>query len=438
MNRENAKRLGFVVLLALIVLVSGKYPVTIQVGAAPGIQPAFNNATFAPGISNAQIIGVKIESQLNEHNGLYDATISWESMGASKVHLEVIGFNKSNNTWSRHYCDDRDAKSPRSVGGLPNERFLVWIQGSDASGKNGPMLTEEFTSGVAWSPKNGGVASLVHETAVPIEQWLSGESHGFSSEQVKKVRELLNATPQPTHPVSVDGLTERNEPAITAPAPQPTFVQPLEVSINSPRDALVGDMVTITAEVSGTPTDFEWSVDPPLEGLMVLDGGRKAVFANREAGDYLIMVAVAGNGGQVRSARKVFSLLPAPPENPITAQSLPLAAPPVDVGDLVRRWVAEVRTVNKPGESQAIAGSFRAMAALARQGNIGSDPLRDVEAAGEEAVTPQRFAAWEPFFGHLREFLFPLNQSGHLQTADQYANVFEKIAGMLEASAAGQ
>ena len=235
--------------------------------------------------------------------------------------------------------------------------------------------------------------------------------------------------------VKVDGLAEMN---FLAPVTQPTFVQPLEVALQSPRDALVGDLVTITAEVQGTPTDFEWSVEPPLEGLMVLEGGRKAVFANREPGDYLIMVAVAGNGGQVRTAKRIFTLLPQPPENPITAATLPLATPPVEVGDLVRRWVAEVQSANKAGEAQAVAGSFRAMANLARQGEIGSDPLRDVEAAAEVAITPNKFAAWESFFSRLRQFLFPLNQTGHIQTAEQYSNTWDNIAGLLEAVAAGQ
>lgn len=240
-------------------------------------------------------------------------------------------------------------------------------------------------------------------------------------------------------PVKVDGLAEKLEFSAldSMPAPQPTFVQPLEVTITAPRDALVGDMVTITAEVLGTATDYEWTIEPPLEGLMVLDGGKRAVFANREPGDYLIMLAVAGNGGQVRSTRKTFSLLPQPPENPITAQTLPLAVPPVEVGDLVRRWVAEVKSANKAGEAQALAGSFRSLANLARSGQVGQDPLRDVEAAGEVAITPQRFAAWESFFARTREFLVPLNQSGHIQTADQYANVFDNLASMLESIAAG-
>lgn len=243
--------------------------------------------------------------------------------------------------------------------------------------------------------------------------------------------------------VQIDGLAELGPngmllSSIPQSNPQPTFVQPLEVSLIAPRDALVGDMVSIEADVQGTATDYEWTVEPPLEGLMVLEGGKKAVFANREPGDYLIMVAVAGNGGQVRSARRLFTLLPQPPENPITAQSLPLATPPIDMAELVRRWAAEVQSGNKAGEAQAIAGSFRAMANLARSGEIGSDPLRDVEAASEVAITPQRFAQWESFFARFRQFLFPLNQTGHIQTADQYANTWDNLATLLEAIAAGQ
>lgn len=218
----------------------------------------------------------------------------------------------------------------------------------------------------------------------------------------------------------------------------PTFQVPLAIQLRGPRDVMVGDMVDLTTEITGAPTDFKWTVEPQTDGLRVLDGGARAVFSNREVGDYVLFVSVAGQGGQVAHATKIITILPQPPENPITASSLPLAQPQVDVADLVRRWVAEVGHASK-GETLAVADTFRQAANLLRGGVVGSDPLRDVEAATEIALGPNAAQPWlGTFFVRMREFLVPLNSTGNLQTPEQYANSFDNFAAMLEVVAASQ
>lgn len=231
--------------------------------------------------------------------------------------------------------------------------------------------------------------------------------------------------------VAVDELVEPIDAA-------PMFQVPLGIQLRGPRDVMVGDMVDLTTEITGAPTDFKWTVEPQTDGLRVLDGGNRAVFSNREVGDYVLFVSVAGQGGQVAHATKIITILPQPPDNPITASTLPLAAPQVDVSDLVRRWVAEVGHASK-GETLAVADTFRQAANLLRGGVVGSDPLRDVESATEIAIGPNAAQPWlGTFFVRMREFLVPLNSTGNLQTPDQYANSFENFAAMLEAVAASQ
>lgn len=261
-----------------------------------------------------------------------------------------------------------------------------------------------------------------------------GEDQGRFGTGTMALSSLIPPRPKPDSEPVVVAVDELTEPIDAVP----TFQVPLAIQLRGPRDVMVGDMVDLTTEITGAPTDFKWTVEPQTDGLRVLDGGARAVFSSRDVGDYALFVSVAGQGGQVAHAVKVVTILPQPPENPITPGTLPLAAPQVDVSDLVRRWVAEVGHASK-GETLAVADTFRQAANLLRGGVVGSDPLRDVESATEIALGPNAAQAWlTTFFVRMREFLVPLNSTGNLQTPEQYANSFENFAAMLEAVAASQ
>lgn len=225
---------------------------------------------------------------------------------------------------------------------------------------------------------------------------------------------------------------------------------PFEVRVSGPVDSLVGDMVELHAETTSDATQYAWSISPPVRGLLILDGGAKAVFTNRNAGEYLVICSVANQSGQAAHATMPFTLRPSPPENPLTAESLGQANPPPDLPDLIRRWVAEVESNNKPGEAAAVASSLRQTANLLANGalqptNAGPtgemdspDPLYEVERAVEIAMGPANFPRWQSFFGRVRDYLHPLNQQGYIVTPVEYANTFNNLAGELEAIAAGR
>jgi hypothetical protein len=217
---------------------------------------------------------------------------------------------------------------------------------------------------------------------------------------------------------------------------------PLEVRIAGPVDVLVGDMVELVAETTDQATSIAWSIEPEARGLVIMDDGTKAVFSNRQAGEYLLIVSCANHRGDTAHATMRLNLRPAPPENPLTVESLADAAPPPDLRDLIRRWVAEVQSDAKPGELAAVASSLRQTANLLANNSLAltgdGDPLYEVEAGAEIAMGPGNFPKWASFFGRVRDFLYPLNQRGYVVSATDYANTFNNIATELEAIAAGR
>ena len=247
--------------------------------------------------------------------------------------------------------------------------------------------------------------------------------------------EQVDAPPQPQlfHP-----LLQDDEPSAEPPPYEPR----LEVRISGPVDSLVGDLVELHAESTATVTNFAWSIQPPVRSLLIMEEGSKAVFSNRQAGNYLVIVSAANALGETAHATMGFTLRPAPPENPLTVESLADAQPPPDVRDLVRRWVAEVVSDNKLGEASAVAGSLRQTANLLATNSLdlGSDgdPLHEVEKAAEIAMGPEHFPKWATFFSRVRDLLYPLNVRGYVQSPTDYANTFNNLAGELEAIAAGR
>jgi hypothetical protein len=214
---------------------------------------------------------------------------------------------------------------------------------------------------------------------------------------------------------------------------KPELIEELNIHISAPADAMVGDMVKLQAVVVGKPTAIKWLIDPPIDDFETLDGGLRAVFSNRNPGKYHVVCSIAGNDGRVDVDTHTFEIVPQPPENPLTPQTLANLTPQLSIEELIRRYLAGVRSPNKLGEAHAIAGSFRTVASTLRAGNIpGPDLPREVEQAAEIAIGPAAYKNWKPFFSDVRELLLPLNQARVIFTPEQYANSFENIASVLE------
>lgn len=283
----------------------------------------------------------------------------------------------------------------------------------------------------------GHVPTLRQKTAYhPIKQFKAGLrwENQFEMIEPETGGTVLIDDPM-THnpPIPVESPTDIEviiPPETTAP---PVLVNELNIHIDGPADAMVGDMVKLHADITGKPSAIKWLIDPPVDDFITLDGGLRAVFSNRNVGVYHVVCSVAGNDGHVDVDTHSFEIVPQPPENPLTPNTISQLTPQLSVEELIKRWLAEVKSPNKLGEAHAIAGSFRNVASLLRSGTIpGPDLLRSVEQAGEIAIGPQFFKNWKPFFERTREFLLPLNASKTVFTPEQYANTFENIATVME------
>lgn len=235
-------------------------------------------------------------------------------------------------------------------------------------------------------------------------------------------------------PIPIDPLPTDTEVLVPPGANDPpVLVEELSTHISGPTDAMVGDMVKLHAIIRGKPTAIKWLISPEVDDFETLDGGMRAVFANRNVGVYHVVCSVAGNDGHVDVDTHTFEIVPQPPENPLTPNTISQLTPQLSVDELIKRWLAEVNTSNKVGEAHAIAGSFRSVASLLRSGTIpGPDLLRSVQEGSEVAVGPQAFKLWRGYFDRIREFLVPLNASRVVFTPEQYANTFENIATVME------
>lgn len=259
-------------------------------------------------------------------------------------------------------------------------------------------------------------------------------------ELIEEVDDPPPAAGQPPDTVARENSAETGD---FEPPPDngPTLPPPLAVRISGPVEAQVGDMIELHAETTQNVTNFAWSIAPPVHGLLILDDGAKAAFSNRYAGQYLVIVSTANAEGQAAHATSQITIRPAPPENPLTLEGLAHANPPPDMRDLIRRWVNEVVSDNKAGETAAVAASLRQTANLLASGSLASasDPLYEVERAAEETMGPANFQKWSgTFFRRARDLLYVLNQRGYVVEPGQYANAFNNIAAELEEIAAGR
>lgn len=232
-------------------------------------------------------------------------------------------------------------------------------------------------------------------------------------------------------------------PSVTAkagPLPTKNLKEPLSIAINGPVDALLGDQVFLTTETRGDVTSFTWSIDPPVKGLVVRDGGRSAVFTNRDAGVYTVLVSIAGNDGYSAHDFWTLELLERPVMNEVRASSIGKDPEDPDVTVQVRTWTQLVESPSKKADASIIAGSFRSVAQALESGRVndGSNPLAPVLKESEEGMGPARFQAWREWFRFCERFLEERSAKGELASNHEFANAFRTLAVLVEAAAAGQ
>lgn len=249
-------------------------------------------------------------------------------------------------------------------------------------------------------------------------------------------RETVTSNPAPELPPIKSEKLVLPEPDLPIPEIPPVFeipLAPLKVDIRAPRDALVGDLVDITTDIDGDPSDITWDVEPPVEGLRILDGGRKAVFANRDAGVYVFFVSIADKRGRVAHDKYVLEMLAQPPENPISGTTIANLQADVPLIDYVRAFLSSVKSSSRNQETRIVAGTFRLQANAIRSGRVVQDPLRVMEAATETALGPAAFQGWIRYFEDTRAYIVKLQEVGAMtQDVNDYANAWDNFAATLD------
>lgn len=230
-------------------------------------------------------------------------------------------------------------------------------------------------------------------------------------------------------------LLRQLQPREAAPKVEPLV--PLAIQLLNPRDALIGDLVHFQTKVQGNALRYAWSVDPPVDGLLVLDGGERAAFSNRNVGMYRVTVSVSGADGQVAHDVATFEVIHQASPHAITALNIASRVAPPTLDDFVADWLVSVQSPTRDQEAAQLTTIMRELAAVYREGGAAAtdDPLRSVQQVFEEAIGPARYAGWATFFdggGYLRDYLADLQSSGGIETSDQWANVLENVAGVIE------
>jgi hypothetical protein len=204
---------------------------------------------------------------------------------------------------------------------------------------------------------------------------------------------------------------EPEDPAEIAVAPV--------VNIMAPADALLGDQIYLRAVVTGDARFFRWRVSPAADGLIVMEGGRSAVFSNRNPGLYRFICAVSGPGGVELDEAEIEIVDPAEaasqaPDPPAAANPVPTAAaaaasaavPQMSAASQqaaydqqVASWVGLVQSNARIAEAKIVSGAFRTIAEALQARVLPSsrDPVDAVFEQANVALGASR-GSWRVFF----------------------------------------
>lgn len=221
-------------------------------------------------------------------------------------------------------------------------------------------------------------------------------------------------------------------PAADTPPPVPirlaeeTPPQPvaLEAKIEGPEAIRLGDIARLNAYSSTGAKSYKWIVRPEgAKGLIVFPDGKRAFFSNHNPGEYLIILAVGGDNGQVdvtfHSLLIGKSLVPPDTEegyeddtpthsNP-TGNTNPPSSPPERPKIAFSSLIATLALQFDKQQAGILAGAFRQSQALIRLDNPDESYVEDHKeliAVTEDLAKRSlgtSYPTWEPVLKKLWE-----------------------------------
>jgi hypothetical protein len=305
--------------------------------------------------------------------------------------------------------------------------LLLGAVGGQFLGVLGPATFEEDGPQVATAAAQAPVVDI-GEDPVP-EPPRPGRAEG------RDLREnAIERTDPPGRQVAAQDAATTGGPAVT---------------IMGPADAMLGDQVYLRAVVTGDVAFYRWRVSPAVDGLIVMDGGRSAVFSNRNPGLYRFVCAVSGPGGVEIDEAEVevvdtageaaggdTGALPVNPAPVPMSSAAPQGAAVPEMSleeqrqafDLqVAALVGRVRSTTRVAEAKIVSGVFRLVADGLQAGTLPAtqDPLTMVVRQADVALGVNA-GAWRAFFTAFAEAT-----NNQRAAAPRDANLFSATAASL-------
>lgn len=206
------------------------------------------------------------------------------------------------------------------------------------------------------------------------------------------------------------------------------------LTIQGPEESLTGNLVILTVPES-TGSSFCWTVIPnetAIGSYYVCDGGRTLVFASRIAGVYHFILSAA-SGDEVRVLTHKLGYLEQEEFTPL---------PPVIDEENIADWVQNrtktlVFSDRFEQESEALANALTQTARMIDSGQIRSPEQarttqRSLARQYLAAVTPESASRWQNWQSALAGKLTELGAEGKLDSPEQIADVFRRIARGLQ------
>lgn len=206
--------------------------------------------------------------------------------------------------------------------------------------------------------------------------------------------------------------------------------------IDGPVSARVGDLIVLNAESSENAAHYCWAVIPEAtEGLLWLDNGRRAVFANHAPGTYTFILAVGNDSGEQDIDLHRIVIGTAHVEE-ITTSHVGASQARLrreDVPGLSVQALSSIETADLASEAAVVASAFRRAAAMVETGNVASSAelVKATSALAREGLLDS-WSAWTPWFVTVGTALDEIKVGGELADLDAYQRVWEDIAEALE------
>jgi len=196
-------------------------------------------------------------------------------------------------------------------------------------------------------------------------------------------------------------------------------VDPDEITLvlDAPSKCKAGDLVVLSVEGSNAAS-FEWIVLPSTDNFLVIDEGRRAVFACGESGEFIFIVAAA-KGGQVR----------------VIYHKLVVTGPPKPTDGIASIIVAlcdKVASPSKRDDLMRLSQSFLSVASTMEQGGDWTPgDIAKATRVSNKGALGERLGDWTPFASGLAKQLGAMSKAGKLTTTEDHIAVWKQIAAAL-------